>query len=128
MSREKTMGNGVRAGLAGAATVAGLMAVTGTAVAANPVITDPRSENQMQYPLIVSSDVGPGEVAGTGIGCEIDPVTGQRDTRVRYQIITTGSVEVVSSAISPTFVFVRASGGEDGGTLRVIVICERAQT
>jgi hypothetical protein len=105
-----------------------LSLLAGPAAIAAPVITDPANPQQRFYPIIISQDVGPGEVAQAFTGCEVNEQTGQRDTLVRYTIRTTGTVEIVSSASGPGFIFTRATGGAEGGMVLHVLLCERTAT
>jgi hypothetical protein len=104
-----------------------LLVATAVPASADPPFGE-SNPRQRFYPIILPTDVGPGEVAQAFIGCEINQETGQRDTLVRYNITTTGTVEVVSFASGPGFIFTRATGGAEGGKVIHVVLCERTAT
>jgi hypothetical protein len=112
---------------AAAALVLSLLAVPAAAVA-DPIITDPANQQQRIYPIIITQKVGPGEVAQAFTGCEINEATGARDTMVTYRIQTTSTVEIIAQSVGAGFVFTRAAGGTEGGTVLHVLICERTAT
>jgi hypothetical protein len=109
------------------AAVAALLLVPATA-GADPLITEPASPQQRIYPIIITQDVGPGEVGQMFTGCQVNETTGARDTLVTYRIQTTGDVEITAQQVGEGFVFTRQAGSGDGGTVLHVLICERTAT
>jgi hypothetical protein len=104
-----------------------LSLLVASAAAADPILTDPQPQQKV-YPLIIESELGPGQTSQAFIGCEVNPTTGERDTLLRYRITTTGDVQVVTETVGSGFVFIRATAGTEGGTILHLVLCERTAT
>jgi hypothetical protein len=98
------------------------------AAIAEPIITEPASEQQPRYPIIVSQDNPPNTVGQMFTGCQVDEETGQRDTLVTYKIKTTGTVTILSSAVGPGYVYTRHGAGTKGGVVLHVLVCERTAT